>query len=74
MAKSHFKGTRRAPAVGLQTTEQMNDHADLVLRDPQDIEQNVDFSEVLQQARQQSNDFADAHRVTGELLKLEFCI
>ena len=52
----------------------MTTNADLVLRDPQDVAHDVDFTEVLQEARRKSDDFADEHRVTGDLLKLEFCI
>lgn len=43
------------------------------LRDAAEVA-TVDFERVFEEARQQSDQFADQNRVTSELLKLEFCI
>lgn len=45
-----------------------------IFRDPKDIEENVDFSRVLDQANRESDAFTEAHRVTNDLMKIEFCI
>ena len=46
----------------------------LVLKKPEEIIAQANFAEELQEARRKADDFADAHRVTSDLLKIEFCV